>query len=349
MVAKESARDHWLEEMRSAFLYRALAASEPPGPPRELFGKLAIEAETQATAWAALATTEGGRAVPAAYEVDLRARIVARVAAMVGARRARPILRAMKVRGLAALDAPIVGHPLPTRVEDVGGRHRTAGSAGNLRAAVFGASDGLVSNTSLVLGVAGAASDERAVLLAGVAGLLAGALSMAAGEWVSVRSQREMVERQIAAEKDELAQYPEAEARELALVYEARGLEPEEARLMAARIVASPAHALDVLAREELGIDPNELGSPWSAAVYSFLSFAVGASLPLVQLAFLAGPSSVALSTTVAAVSMFGVGAVTSLFTGGSALRSGLRMLAIGSLAGGATYLVGRLFGVAVS
>ena len=338
MVAKESARDHWLEEMRSAFLYRALAASEPPGPPRELFGKLAIEAETQATAWAALATTEGGRAVPAAYEVDLRARIVARVAAMVGARRARPILRAMKVRGLAALDAPIVGHPLPTRVEDVGGRHRTAGSAGNLRAAVFGASDGLVSNTSLVLGVAGAASDERAVLLAGVAGLLAGALSMAAGEWVSVRSQREMVERQIAAEKDELA-----------LVYEARGLEPEEARLMAARIVASPAHALDVLAREELGIDPNELGSPWSAAVYSFLSFAVGASLPLVQLAFLAGPSSVALSTTVAAVSMFGVGAVTSLFTGGSALRSGLRMLAIGSLAGGATYLVGRLFGVAVS
>lgn len=348
-MAKERARDHWLEEMRSAFLYRALAASEPPGPPRDLFGKLAVEAETQAASWAKIAQAEDAVTVPAAYVADLRARLVARITASVGARRARPLLRAMKVRGLAALDAPIVGHPLPGSVHDVGGRHRTAGSAGNLRAAVFGASDGLVSNTSLVLGVAGAASDERAVLLAGVAGLLAGALSMAAGEWVSVRSQREMVERQIAAEKDELAQYPEAEARELALIYEARGLGPEDAQTMATRIVSNPAHAIDVLAREELGVDPDDLSSPWGAAAYSFVSFATGASLPLCPLVLFAGPSALGLSVAVATVSMFTLGAVTSLFTGAGAVRSGLRMLLVGSVAAGATFGLGRLLGVAVS
>lgn len=349
MVEKERARDHWLEEMRSAFLYRALAASEPPGPPRDLFGKLAVEAETQAASWATIAQAEDGVAVPAAYAADVRARLVARITASVGAHRARPVLRAMKVRGLAVLDAPIVGHPLPGRVEDVGGRHRAAGSAGNLRAAVFGASDGLVSNTSLVLGVAGAASDERAVLLAGVAGLLAGALSMAAGEWISVRSQREMVERQIAAEKDELAQYPEAEARELALIYEARGLGPDEARAMATRIVANPTHAIDVLAREELGVDPGDLSSPWGAAAYSFVSFALGAALPLAPLVVFAGPSALCLSVAVATVAMFALGAVTSLFTGAGAARSGLRMLAVGSVAAGATFGLGRLLGVAVS
>lgn len=344
----ETARDHWLEEMRSAFLYRSLATSEPPGPPRDLFGKLATEAETQAARWAELARTQDGVAVPAAYAADARARVVARLAAAFGARRVKPMLAAMKVRGLSALDTPIVGHPLPTRLEDVGGRHKTAASAGNLRAAVFGASDGLVSNASLVLGVAGAASDEQSVLLAGVAGLLAGAFSMASGEWISVRSQREMVEKQLAAEKDELAEYPEAEARELALIYEARGLSKEEAQAMADRIVADPAHAIDVLAREELGVDPNELVSAWGAALYSFLSFAVGASLPLLPLLFLHGTTAIAVSAGVAALAMFGVGALTSLFTGTGAVRSGVRMLGIGSLAGGATYLLGRLLGVAV-
>lgn len=342
-IVPQTARDHWLEEQRSAFLYRALATSESPSPARDLFAKLAGEAEAQAAVWAARLD-----AVPPAYRADVRARLVAAIAARIGARRARPILRAAKVRGLSALDAPVPGHPLPARVEDVGARHRTV-SSGNLRAAVFGASDGLVSNTSLVLGVAGAASDPHAVLLAGTAGLLAGAFSMASGEWISVRSQREMSERQLAAERDELREYPDAEARELALVYEARGLSPTEAQALADRIVARPEHAIEVLAREELGIDPNDLVSPWGAALSSFVAFALGAIVPLVPLLVVDGTLAIAASAVLAATAMFGIGAITSLFTGGGALSSGLRMLTVGALAGGATYLLGRGLGVAVS
>ena len=166
---------------------------------------------------------------------------------------------------------------MPHSVEEIGRRHRRGPAGGNLRAAVFGASDGLVSNVCLILGVAGAHPDGHAVLISGVAGLLAGAFSMAAGEYVSVRSQREMFEHQIGAERDELAKYPREEAAELSLIYQARGLGKEDADRMAARIVANPGYALDALAREELGLDPGALGSPVGAALFSFASFAVGA------------------------------------------------------------------------
>ncbi|OGA35683.1 MAG: hypothetical protein A3F75_07845 [Betaproteobacteria bacterium RIFCSPLOWO2_12_FULL_64_23] len=241
------------------------------------------------------------------------------------------------------------GHPLPTTLEEVGKRHRGVSGGGNLRAAVFGVNDGLVSNASLILGVAGASANNSIILLSGVAGLLAGAFSMAAGEYVSVRSQREMFEHQIGLECDELAQYPEEEAEELALIYAARGLAREDALKLAKAIIADPAQALDTLAREELGLNPEELGSPWGAAIFSFLSFAAGALAPLLPFLALGGDRALPVSIGITALALFAVGAAISLFTGRSALRDGLRMLAIGAAAGGLTYAIGRMLGVSLS
>ena len=198
---------------------------------------------------------------------------------------------------------------------------------------MFGINDGLVSNASLILGVAGANSDPGVVVLTGVAGLTAGAFAMAAGEFVSVRSQRELFEYQIGLERDELAEYPEAEAQELALIYEAKGLAPGEARRLAKRLVADPEHALDTLAREELGLNPDELGSPWQAAVSSFLSFAVGAGIPLLPFVFAARAHALPIAGLLTALALFAVGATLSLFTGRGALPSGIRMLLLGALA----------------
>jgi len=223
-------------------------------------------------------------------------------------------------------------------------------AGGNLRAAVFGASDGLVSNACLILGVAGAAGEQgHAVLVSGVAGLLAGAFSMAAGEYVSVRSQREMFEYQIGAERDELAKYPHEEAAELSLIYQARGLGQEDADRMSARIVANPGYALDALAREELGLDPGALGSPVGAAAFSFAAFSVGAAVPLIPFVVSGGGAALATAIALTSVALFGVGCATSLFSGRGALRGGLRSLLIGAAAGAVTYGIGRLLGAAVS
>ena len=213
---------------------------------------------------------------------------------------------------------------------------------------MFGINDGLVSNASLILGVAGASPDAHVVLLTGIAGMCAGAFAMATGEYVSVRSQRELFEYQIGLERDELAQYPEAEAQELALIYTAKGLRPDEASKLATKIIADPEHALDTLAREELGLNPAELGSPWGAAISSFLSFAVGALLPLAPFMMMSGSRTLPVAIGVTAVALFAVGALLSLFTGRGALRSGLRMLALGGLAGAVTFAVGHLAGVAL-
>jgi VIT1/CCC1 family predicted Fe2+/Mn2+ transporter len=179
-----------------------------------------------------------------------------------------------------------------------------------------------------------------------VAGLLAGAFSMAAGEYISVRSQREMFEYQIALEREELSQYPEEEAEELSLIYQARGLSEAQSQDLAKSMIADPVRGLDALAREELGLNPDELGSPWGAAIFSFLSFAAGALLPL--LPFLVVPPGGALlgSVVLTAFALFGVGATLSLFTGRQAWLGGLRMLGIGALAGAATYAIGTLLGV---
>jgi vacuolar iron transporter family protein len=226
--------------------------------------------------------------------------------------------------------------------------HR-AGQSGTLRAVIFGVSDGLVSNTSLVMGVAGAASaDSKFILLAGIAGLLAGAFSMAAGEYISMQSQRELYERQIALERAELEAMPEEEAAELAAVYRAKGFAPAEAEAIATRLLADPQSALDTLVREELGLDPDELGSPWGAAGGSFVAFAVGASIPVIPFLFGTGQTIVAVSIVLSLAAMFGVGVGVSLLTGRSAIFSGLRQVAIGAAAAAVTSLVGRLIGVTV-
>lgn len=337
----------WHEEMRSAFLYRALAEAEAGTNRGVLFEKLGREAEKQAEFWARAIANNGAK-LPS-FVPDARTRLVATLARKLGPRRVRAALTAMKVRGLSIYDGAAPGHPMPVTMEKPEGRHRGASSGGTLRAAVFGVNDGLLSNCSLILGVVGAAPSPKIVLLTGVAGMLAGAFSMAAGEFVSVRSQREMFEYQIGLEKSELEEYPEEEARELALVYEARGLPADEAQKLADTIMSEPKRALDTLAREELGLNPDDLGSPWGAAISSFSSFAGGAFIPLVPFLLGSGRSALFATLAVTAVALFLVGAAISLFTGRSAVRDGLRMLFIGAAAGALTYAIGSFLGVSIA
>jgi VIT1/CCC1 family predicted Fe2+/Mn2+ transporter len=336
--------DSWRHEKESAWLYRIVATVERDPTKARLFLKLATAAEEQADKWSA---AHPGQYV---FQPSVRGRIVARLVHALGPRKVRHVLAAMKLRGLSVYTiSQTSGHEMPTSLAQVGERHRGFGG-GNLRAAVFGVNDGLVSNAALVFGVAAAGSSPNTVLLTGVAGLLAGALSMAAGEYVSVRSQREMYEYQIALEKEELDEYPEEEAEELALIYNARGMELERARTVARELLSNPEHALDVLSREELGLNPDELGSPWGAAFSSFGSFAVGAILPLLPF-LLRMPMADAMAATVpvTALALFGVGMLMSLFSGRNAWGNGLRMVLIGGGAGLLAYGVGRMLGVALA
>jgi len=340
--------DGWREEKRSAFLYRVVAQAEAGTPRQALFLELANEAEGQAMIWARHAVSKG-LLLPPAYAPDARTRLVAAMTRRWGPRALRGVLTAMKVRGMSIYTKSVPGHHAPGGGTEHRHRHGGAESGGNLRAAVFGVNDGLISNASLILGIAGATADTRMVLLSGIAGLVAGAFSMAAGEYVSVRSQREMFEYQIGLEREELEHYPDEEAEELALIYVARGLDREEAQRLARALIADPEKALDTLAREELGLNPDELGSPWGAALFSFLSFAAGASIPLLPFLLAAGAYPLYVSVLLSGSALFGVGALISLFTGRSAWRSGMRMLAIGIAAGLTTWLTGHLLGVTLS
>jgi vacuolar iron transporter family protein len=340
--------ENWRDEKQSAYLYRVMVERETDPVRRGLFANLAGEAESQARIWADKLRAQG--ISPPAFRPRLRVLLVAALVRLFGPRRMRGVLSALKVRGLSTYRAPALpGHPMPTSVDQVGHRHRGVDAGGNLRAAVFGIDDGLVSNTSLILGVAGAAQNPKVILLSGVAGLLAGAFSMAAGEYVSMRSQRELFEHQISLEREELAVYPEEEAEELALIYNARGLGMEDARRMARDLLQRPERALDALAREELGLNPDELGSPWGAAASSFVAFTAGAVVPVLPFLWVAGSQAVPLSAFLASLALFGVGAALSLFTGRGAVLSGLRMVLIGGAAGLSTYLIGRLLGVTLT
>jgi VIT1/CCC1 family predicted Fe2+/Mn2+ transporter len=236
--------------------------------------------------------------------------------------------------------------PFLARLE---GRHKaTAGNA--LRAAVLGANDGLLSNLSLVMGVAGASMNGREIVITGVAGLLAGAGSMALGEWLSVQSSRELFEKQISIEAAEIKANPAEETEELALIYQAKGLSEEQAREVAARLMANEATALDTLAREELGIDPNELGgSAWQAAIASFLLFAMGAIIPLLPFMLLSGETAILTSIAASTAGLFAIGAGITLLTGRSVWFSGLRQVGVGLLAAGLTFGIGRLIGVSLT
>ncbi|MEN9700029.1 MAG: hypothetical protein RLZZ301_1227 [Bacteroidota bacterium] len=228
-------------------------------------------------------------------------------------------------------------------------RHRSVG--GNaLRAAVLGGNDGLVSNFSLVMGIAGAASGQQEVLLTGIAGLLAGALSMALGEWISVKSSQELFENQMQLEMDELEANPEGEERELALIYISKGIPEAQARQMAHDIMQNKEHAHEVLIKEELGINAEDLkGSAMEAALTSFFLFAIGAIIPVLPFFFIHGFQAVIWSAAASAIGLFIIGAAITLFTGKSVLYSGLRQVVFGLIAAAITYGIGYLIGVSVS
>jgi len=253
-------------------------------------------------------------------------------------------LLASTVRRLRGRQWRVVPHPGP-----IVGEQRGGGRSGALRAAIFGVNDGLVSNLSLIFGVAGAGADNQVVILAGVAGLLAGAFSMASGEYVSVRVQREVFERLIHLEAHEIGSDPEAERLELAELYVRKGLPRDLAERLATELMKDPEVALDTHAREELGLDPKEgLGSPFAAAGSSFVMFAAGAFVPLLPFLVTSGTAALVASAILSAIALFGVGAAMSVLTGRGAIVSGLRMLSIGAAAASVTYLVGTLLEVSV-
>jgi VIT1/CCC1 family predicted Fe2+/Mn2+ transporter len=248
-----------------------------------------------------------------------------------------------RVRGRGRRMTP---HPGPVEGE----QDASSSKSGALRAAIFGMNDGLVSNLSLIFGVAGSGVAGEIVVIAGFAGLLAGAFSMGAGEYVSMKVQREVFEQLIHKEAHEIATQPEEERRELAQIYERKGIDPETAERIAAELMKDPEVALETHAREELGIDMEEgLGSPWAAAGSSFVMFSIGALVPLVPFLFTSGKTAVFISAGLSGVTLFGVGGAMTILTGRGLVLSGTRMLAIGVVAAAITYGVGTLLGVAIS
>jgi VIT1/CCC1 family predicted Fe2+/Mn2+ transporter len=337
--------DSWVAEKRSAYLYRILSDAESGSPRQLLFLELAREADEQSALWAT-EMRKTGISLPDKYAPDKRTKLVVWLIQKLGPRHIKPVLAAMKIRGLSVYSGSRPReHQMPTSIEQVGASHKNSSTSGGLRAAIFGVNDGLVSITLLVLGVAGASSEYGIILLTGVAGLLAGAFSMGAGEYISMRSQREMFEHQISLERDELAQYPQQEAAELALIYQARGMQPDEAKTLALRMIADPEMGLDTLAREELGINPDELGSPWQAAMSSFFAFVCGGALPLMPYLLNLQHHPLLICVSLSVIGLFTVGATLSLFTGRQALWGGFRMLGIGGLAGLLSYYIGHFVG----
>jgi VIT1/CCC1 family predicted Fe2+/Mn2+ transporter len=249
------------------------------------------------------------------------------------------------VRRLRGSRMTMVPHPGPTAREE----QPPGGKSGALRAAIFGVNDGLVSNLSLIFGVAGAGVDNEVVIVAGVAGLLAGAFSMASGEYISVRAQREVYERLIHLEAHEIGSEPDEEREELAELYARKGIPRDVAHTIATELMKDPEIALQTHAREELGLDPDEgLGSPVAAASSSFVSFALGAFVPLLPFLIAEGSGAAVASAVLSGIALFAVGAAISYLTGKSWLLSGLRMLIVGGLAASITFLVGKLLGVSV-
>jgi VIT1/CCC1 family predicted Fe2+/Mn2+ transporter len=246
-----------------------------------------------------------------------------------------------------------MSHGQPTDARELIGTrerwHRSSGAAGSIRAAIFGMNDGLVSNLSLILGVAGAGVEPRTVVVTGFAGLLAGAFSMAAGEYTSVASQRDLLQRQVELERREIEEAPEEEAAELALIFKQKGLSTEQASRTAAELLKNPDSALDTLVREELGLDPTDLGSPMGAAVSSFAMFSVGAFVPLVPFLLTSGTPAVSWAAALAFLVLAGVGGLVGFLSGTSIWRSAFRMAGLAALAAGVTYGVGRLFGATVT
>jgi vacuolar iron transporter family protein len=337
--------DSWAEEQRSAFLYRACADAENGTIRAELFRRLAGEAEAQATIWRAQLTARGYPA-PGPFVPDARTRLVANLVQWLGPRRLRNVLSAMKVRGMAVYGGAAAAEAVHQQTASTPSEPRHRGPAGGgLRAAVFGVNDGLVSNAGLILGMAGATNDVRMIVLSGVAGMAAGAFAMAAGEYVSVKSQREVYEHQIALERDELVAYPEAETQELALTHTAKGVPAKHANRLVKRLVASPENTLDTFVRAEPGPRAGQHGSPIGAAARAACAFAAGALVPLAAYLLRVGADALGWTFGLAGAGLVSIGAVVSLVTGRNGVYAGVRMLVLGATAGAVTFWIGHLIG----
>ena len=364
--------ENWADEVSSAFLYRTLADIEGQTPLAQVYIRLAETEEKHVAFWEDK-LKQAGQIIPPRLP-GWRSRALARLARRFGPSFVLPTMANLEQMGSHTYDQqPEAKNTALPREEQshkrlletiaggknggmegsllarFEGRHRAVG--GNaLRAAVLGANDGLLSNLSLVMGVAGANLASRNILVTGLAGLLAGAISMALGEWISVQSSRELYQRQIRIESDELTQVPDEEEEELALIYESKGLPVDQARSLAARLMADKGSALDTLTREELGVDPKELGgSAIEAGVTSFFLFALGAVWPVAPFALFEGNTAIIVSLVASAIGLFLIGAVITLMTGRGVLYSGLRQILFGVIAAGVTFGIGRLLGVSVS
>ncbi|MBF0506966.1 MAG: VIT1/CCC1 transporter family protein, partial [Nitrospirae bacterium] len=335
-------------ELNSAALYRAMAENEKNPGIAEIYKRLAETEEGHAKVWSERLREAGVNA--ALFQPSWRTRIFVWLSRRFGIDFILPSLSSLETINandysaqpeaadmvstehshallLNQLSKTMGGGVEGTSLAAVEGRHRAAGG-NSLRAAVLGASDGLLSNFNLIMGVAGAQMSGKSILLTGFAGLLAGAISMALGEWISVQSSRELYQKQIRTERDEIATSPEEETEELVLIYQARGLSEPAARKFAGQIMSNSESALETLVRDELGIDPRDLGgSAWEAAITSFLLFAIGAIVPVAPYMFMGGKAAIMASALSSIVSLFIVGAAITLFTGRSVLYSGARQV----------------------
>jgi VIT1/CCC1 family predicted Fe2+/Mn2+ transporter len=362
--------EYWQDEKNSSLLYRTIAEIESNPKIAEFYRKLADTEQKHAEVWEEKISGLGHQ-VPM-FRPSWRTKVLIKLAQRFGVTLVLPSLSSFEdlnshgyanqpgAQGMAATEKSHARLLRQIRqfssggleggaVAQIEGRHRSAG--GNaLRAAVLGANDGLVSNLSLVMGVAGAELAGESILLTGLAGLLAGAISMALGEWISVQSSRELYQKQIKTEKEEIELAPDEEIEELALIYEARGLQEESARKLAKQIMSNKEIALEALSRDELGIDPQELGgSAWEAAITSFMLFALGAVIPVISFIFLKGLTAVLVSAALSSIGLFVIGTAITLFTGRPVFTSGVRQMLFGLTAALVTYLIGSLLKVSIA
>lgn len=360
-------REFLADEADGVYMYEQLAEIEDSPELKDIYRQLARTEERHLDLWREQLEQAGEDAsIPAPSR---RIRLVMWMARRFGTDAVMPIIKTMEtdatdmyvgvpVAEAAHLPEDELSHyrvfdALSKRRGGVSGstigriesRHRALGGGNALRAAVLGANDGLVSNLALVAGFAGASPGQGTIVLAGVAGLLAGAASMALGEWISVTASREAAEAQLRVEREELELAPEAEAEELALIYQAKGLPKADAERLAQTIIADPEHALSTLAREELGIVPEDLGSPWTAAVASFFLFALGAIIPVFPFFFGSGNWFVVAAALASGAGLFALGASITLLTGRAWLFGGSRQVALGLAAAVITYFVGGVIG----
>ena len=356
-------RRYLKNELEAVQLYRDLAGVEKNEERAGLFRRLAQAEMRHVRIWSRKLGLEDQS--PDNYRRTLRVILLRTVARVLGTRAVMPmILKSEAADASTYREDPeatnivqeeiehfnvlgrLAGRPDHTQILSLERRHYSG--TVNVRAGVLGFNDGLLSNLSLVMGVAGATSDPNFIVIAGISGLLAGAFSMAAGEYVSVRAQRDVYEREIEVERAELEEMPKEEMQELAFIYQRKGFTRQEARAVAERIISNPEVALATLAREELGLDPSQLGYPWMAAISSFLAFGLGAVIPLLPNLFAEGLLALMLTIAVSGVATVGIGVLLGIITGKNPLWGGGRMLLAGTIAAGVTYGIGSAIGISL-